>query len=381
VSLIVDEHRQFLSDDVRLAAFQQAISDLVRPGATVLDLASGTGILGLFACRAGARHVYSIEVTGIVELARAVAARNGLADRITFIQALSSEASLPERVDVIVCDQIGHFGFEAGLLTYASDARDRFLASGGAMMPSRLDLIVALVESEELHGQVDFWSRCPAGFNFDPVREWAVNTGYPATLPKAALLGEAAVATSIDMFAVNGGPFRFATRLAVERSGVLHGVGGWFSASLSPRVTLTNSPLAAMRLNRRNVFFPIDCPAAVEAGDIVDVDMHVIPAESIVTWTAHAIRPRENNRTIVRARHSTMQGMLLSRDERRRMDPRFVPSLTPRGAARLSVLALSDGSRSLADIEREVQRRHSDLFPTVRDAGAFVVEVISRYAR
>jgi predicted RNA methylase len=43
VSLIIDEHRVYLSDKHRLAAFVRAVSSVVKSGQTVLDLASGTG--------------------------------------------------------------------------------------------------------------------------------------------------------------------------------------------------------------------------------------------------------------------------------------------------------------------------------------------------
>jgi predicted RNA methylase len=50
VSLIVDEHRQYLVDIPRLESFEHAIREVVRPGDVVLDLGCGTGILGMLAC-------------------------------------------------------------------------------------------------------------------------------------------------------------------------------------------------------------------------------------------------------------------------------------------------------------------------------------------
>ena len=115
MSLIVDEHRFYIEDRPRIDAFRRAIGEVVRPGAVVVDLGSGTGILGLLACEAGAVRVYSIEMTGMIEVARAVATRNGFADRIRWVHDESTHATLPERVDVVMCDQVGHFGFEAGV--------------------------------------------------------------------------------------------------------------------------------------------------------------------------------------------------------------------------------------------------------------------------
>src|SRR4051812_29416099 len=133
MSLVVDEHRHYLADRSRVGAFVEALRATVRPGDVVLDLASGTGILGLLACQYGASRVYAIESEPIAGLAREIARDNGFADRIIPIQALSTRASLPEPVDVIVTDLAGRFGFEAGLVEVIGDARRRFLKPGGRL--------------------------------------------------------------------------------------------------------------------------------------------------------------------------------------------------------------------------------------------------------
>ena len=69
MSLLIDAHRQFLEDAVRLDAFSRAIAEVVRPGHVVVDLGSGTGVLGLLACRAGASRVYSVDQTGMAAFA------------------------------------------------------------------------------------------------------------------------------------------------------------------------------------------------------------------------------------------------------------------------------------------------------------------------
>ena len=313
----------------------------------------------------------------MVEVARAVAAANGFADRLIPVLGSSTEVHLPEAVDAIICDQVGHFGVEAGLIQFGVDARQRFLKPGGVMLPSRVDLHVAPVDVPEQAARVEFWTGRPAGFDLSPVRQWAANTGYPTTFDASALLGPPAQAGAFDMRTVTVAPLKLSARLTIERPGTLHGVGGWFLAQLSPSVSLSNGP-GPGRLDRQNVFFPIDRPPAVLPGDVVDVGMHVIPAETIVTWS---VRVTRGGAELGRFRHSTLNGMLMSREELRRMDPSFAPALTDRGAARLSVLSLCDGRRPLAAIEQAVFDRHPDLFATAAEAGAFVAEVVTRYSR
>ena len=78
MSLIVDEHRQYLEDTVRISAFDRVIREVIRPEDTAYDLACGTGILGMMAVRAGARKVYSVDDGGILGVARSVVKRNGI---------------------------------------------------------------------------------------------------------------------------------------------------------------------------------------------------------------------------------------------------------------------------------------------------------------
>ncbi len=157
MSLILDEHREYLSDRARIDAFARAVTLMVRPGDVVLDLGSGTGILGLMACRAGAERVYALEYGPIVGLARQIAQANGFGDRVHFIKELSTRAVLPEPVDLVLTDQIGRFGFEAGLLEYLPDARRRFLKPGGRTIPSGVDLWLAPVEHAAQWRRVSFW--------------------------------------------------------------------------------------------------------------------------------------------------------------------------------------------------------------------------------
>src|SRR5258708_641008 len=124
-----------IEDQVRLDAYARAIRKTVRPGSVVLEIGSGPGIFAVLACQLGASRVYAIESDPIIQVAREIAAANGCADRIEFIEDLSTRVTLPVQADVIISDLRGVLPFFQSHLPSIADARRRFLAPGGTLIP------------------------------------------------------------------------------------------------------------------------------------------------------------------------------------------------------------------------------------------------------
>ena len=378
MSLILDEHREYLIDQPRLDAFRRAIAEVVKPDDIVLDLGSGTGILGLFACRAGAARVYALDDSGLTQLEREIFSSNGFVGRAICIKGLSTRVTLPELADVVVGDLIGRFGFDGGIVQYFADARHRLMKAGGRMIPSRIDLCVAPVEAPNIWQEVDFWKRSPEGFNLERAYLIATNTGHPTKYQPQQILAEPAVIATIDLTRDSEPALSGKVTTIVRRGATLHGIGAWFAAELSPSVSMTNSPLSEDTINRRAVFFPLDPPTRVEANERVQIDMRIVPDEKLVSWRVKIF----NNGSSPRAQfaHSTFRGMLLCPEDLRKAKPDFVPRLTAWGEARRSVVDLCDGRRTLAAIEKEIYKRHPNLFASPAEAAAFVAEVMVPYA-
>lgn len=69
----------------------------------MLDVRCGLGILSMFAAIAGAKHVYAIDKSNIVQLTRRTVHDNRLADKITIIKGSVAEINLPvDKVDIII---------------------------------------------------------------------------------------------------------------------------------------------------------------------------------------------------------------------------------------------------------------------------------------
>ena len=101
--------KDMLEDEVRMDAYHDAIlgnADNFKDK-VVLDVGCGTGVLALFAAKAGARKVYAVEATRAADFARILVKGNKVEDVITVIQSTVEEVELPEKVDVIVSEFLG----------------------------------------------------------------------------------------------------------------------------------------------------------------------------------------------------------------------------------------------------------------------------------
>jgi len=86
-------HSIMLRDKVRTATYANFIfsSPSLFRDAIVLDVGCGTGILSLFAAKAGARRVFSVDASEIiVEKARKIVKLNGLEDVITYAPCVAA---------------------------------------------------------------------------------------------------------------------------------------------------------------------------------------------------------------------------------------------------------------------------------------------------
>lgn len=74
----------------------------------MLDIGCGTGILSMFAAKAGASKVFAVECSSIVDYARKIVEANNFKDVITIIQGKVEEVELPvEKVDIIISEWMG----------------------------------------------------------------------------------------------------------------------------------------------------------------------------------------------------------------------------------------------------------------------------------
>jgi protein arginine N-methyltransferase 1 len=97
-------HYNMLLDASRMQSFRDAIDRAVRPGARVVDLGGGTGVLSWFAAAKAAR-VWCVELNPeLVAESRKLLDLNPNGDRVEVIHADAIDFLPPEPVDVVICE-------------------------------------------------------------------------------------------------------------------------------------------------------------------------------------------------------------------------------------------------------------------------------------
>jgi protein arginine N-methyltransferase 1 len=171
-------HEEMLKDEVRTRTYQMAILNNrhLFEGKVILDVGCGTAILSMFAVQAGARHVYAVDCSSIIERASIIVRDNGMSDKITLIRGKMEDVVLPvDKVDVIVSEWMGYFLLYESMLNTVLYARDRYLdPENGMIFPDKAVMYLCAVEDESTkYDRIDFWDNV-YGFDMRALRDVAL---------------------------------------------------------------------------------------------------------------------------------------------------------------------------------------------------------------
>ncbi len=292
----IEVHRTMICDRVRTEGFRRAIDAVVRPGDIVLDIGAGSGILSMFAARAGAARVYAVERTTVAVLAQELAVANGLAGIIQVIHGDVMDVDLPERVDVIVSEWLGGFGIDEGMLPPVIAARDRWLKPGGVMIPQSVTAWTALVHDRYLDETVTFLRDNPYGLTLAGLVEVTVNEiSYSGTfrhLAEGDRRSESGRLWTTDADRISleqaESPHEAETLLRVHDHGTANALALWFSADLAPGVSLSIGP-DDPPTHWGMTTAPLRSPVKLVPDMDVRARVRTSPAQPMGTWTKWAI--------------------------------------------------------------------------------------------
>ncbi|MDZ8186235.1 MAG: 50S ribosomal protein L11 methyltransferase [Nostoc sp. ChiSLP02] len=279
----IDFHELMLGDRIRMAAYKNAIQEVVKPGMVVLDLGTGTGILGLWALQAGAKHLYALDVNkDILAIASENFAQNGFSGKFDIFHGMSYNINLPTRVDLIISEIMGNIADNEDFVPILTDAHKRFLKPSGIMLPSRVCSQLVPVNSLKVHQQVQSKKvkRINANYSIEKLLQKLASqspfdTYYDVILPDTSYLSTPQVAKEFKMDGNDEAVYEISLNFNVEVDGIFTGFKGSFRASLSDSIILdiSGSDIASHTTSDswKHCYLPVQTPVEVQHGDEISL--------------------------------------------------------------------------------------------------------------
>ena len=372
-----------VADRVRVDAYAKALSKTVRAGAVVVEIGTGPGIFAVLACQAGAGHVYAIESSKIIHVAREVAAANGCTDKIEFFEELSNRVTLPDRADVILSDLRGVLPLYEHHIPTIVDARRRFLAPGGTLIPRSDTLWAAIVEAPKPYSElVGAWDHNPLGQDLQAAHRLAVNNALKVRVSPGQLLTPPQHWTTLDYHNVENYDVRGNLDWRVERVGTGHGIVVWFDADLAEGSGFSNAPSAPETIYG-SMFFPWTQPVALAPGQVVTVDLEakLIEKDYVWRWITRVESQERSVDPLIHYDQSQLIGEVLSPAQLRKIASDYIPHLSEEGRLRRRTFELMDGKVSLETIAHVLATEFPHRFHKWEHALTFAGEISREYSR
>ncbi|KDQ55829.1 hypothetical protein JAAARDRAFT_37247 [Jaapia argillacea MUCL 33604] len=256
-------HEEMLKDTVRTASYRNAIynnSHLFKDK-TVLDVGCGTGILSMFAAKAGAKHVVGIDMSNIIDQAQRIIEANGFKDTITLVKGKLEEATLPiESFDIIVSEWMGYFLLYESMLDTVLLARDKYLKPGGLIFPDTATLYLAAIEDQDYKEEkINFWEDV-YGFDYSCIKEIALREPLVDTVDLKAVVTDPCLVKSIDLRTAKKEDLTFSApfTLTATRNDYIHAFLAWFDIGfncLHKPLSFSTGPHAKYTHWKQTVFY------------------------------------------------------------------------------------------------------------------------------
>ena len=217
-------------------------------GKTVLDVGCGTGILSMFAAKAGAAKVIGVDMSSIVDYAKKIVADNNLSDIVTIIRGKVEEIELPvPKVDIIISEWMGYCLFYESMLDTVLYARDKWLVEGGLMFPDKATLYLTGIEDRQYKDDKINWWDDVYGFDMSSIRKVAVSEPLVDSVDHKCLVTNNCLIKEIDIQTVKKEeiPFTSPFHLQFKRNDYLHALVAFFTVEFShchKRIGFSTSP-------------------------------------------------------------------------------------------------------------------------------------------
>ncbi|XP_017282208.1 protein arginine N-methyltransferase 3 [Kryptolebias marmoratus] len=268
-------HEEMLKDKVRTESYRDFMysNPDVFKDKVVLDVGCGTGILSMFAARAGAKQVIAVDQSEIIYQAMDIVRSNHLEDIITLIKGRIEDIKLPvEKVDIIISEWMGYFLLFESMLDSVLHARDLYLADGGSVYPDLCNISLAAVGDAQKHqGRIVFWDDV-YGFNMACMKKAVIPEAMVEVVNTDTLISEPAVIQTVDCNTVCLSELEFTTDFCLkminttECTAIVGYFDIFFNKGCSNKVKFSTGPQVTKTHWKQTVFL-LEKPIPVQAGE------------------------------------------------------------------------------------------------------------------
>ncbi|KIP08415.1 hypothetical protein PHLGIDRAFT_104363 [Phlebiopsis gigantea 11061_1 CR5-6] len=277
-------HEEMLKDTVRTGAYRNAILNNPKffEGKTVLDVGCGTGILSMFAAKAGAKHVVGIDMSNIIDQAQKIIEANGFSNVITLVKGKLEDVELPiKEFDIIVSEWMGYFLLYESMLDTVILARDKYLKRGGSMFPDEATLYLAAIEDQDYKEEkINFWDNV-YGFDYSCIKDIALREPLVDTVELKAVVTDPCLIKHLDLNTVKKEDLTFTApyTLKATREDYVHAFLAWFDISFNAcrvAVKFSTGPHAKYTHWKQTVFYTPDT-LSLQVGDQITGELTCAP--------------------------------------------------------------------------------------------------------
>jgi len=269
-------HEEMLKDEVRTLTYRNAMyhNRHLFKGKVVLDVGCGTGILCMFAAKAGAAKVIGVDCSGIVEHARTIMKVNKFDNVVTILRGKVEEVELPdgiEKVDIIVSEWMGYCLFYESMLDTVLFARDKFLKPDGLLFPDRATLFVCAIEDGQYKDDKVNWWDSVYSFDMSSIRSVALTEPLVDVVDPKQVVTNGCLLKEVDLYTVQKTDLAFSApfHLQVRRNDYIQAFVTFFNIEFTKchkRTGFSTAPEAPYTHWKQTVFY-IDDYLTVKKGE------------------------------------------------------------------------------------------------------------------
>uniref|UniRef100_A0A8C0ZNV6 type I protein arginine methyltransferase n=1 Tax=Castor canadensis TaxID=51338 RepID=A0A8C0ZNV6_CASCN len=253
-------HEEMLKDEVRTLTYRNSMyhNKHVFKDKVVLDVGSGTGILSMFAAKAGAKK---IECSSISDYSEKIVKANHLDNIITIFKGKVEEVELPvEKVDIIISEWMGYCLFYESMLNTVIFARDKWLKPGGLMFPDRAALYVVAIEDRQYKDFKIHWWENVYGFDMTCIRDVAMKEPLVDIVDPKQVVTNACLIKEVDIYTVKTEELSFTSAfcLQIQRNDYVHALVTYFNIEFTKchkKMGFSTAPDAPYTHWKQTVFY------------------------------------------------------------------------------------------------------------------------------